>query len=546
MTPTAELILPEVQELIRAGAFAELRESLSGIPYADIAEMVSGLDAADAAVLFRFLPRDDAGEVFSYLDADHQATLIKELGASAVRVVEGMDVDDRARLLDELPAEVAQRLIASLDPEDRRSTQAILGYPPKSVGRLMTPDYVRIKPEWTIAQALDHIRRHGRDAETVNVVYVVDGAGKLVDDIRLRQLLFADPDSAVESQMNRNYVTLTADQPQEEAVRLLQRYDRIALPVVDSRGVLLGIVTHDDVADVAQAEATEDIQKIGGMQALEQPYLSTPIMSLFKKRAPWLALLFMSELLTSNAITFFEDEIKRAAILAAFIPGIISSGGNSGSQASTLVVRALALNEITLRDWYRVLFRELRTGLMLGAMIGVIGFLRIGVWGVMGWWSDAEVQDHFVMLAITIASTLLCIVLWGSVMGSMLPFVLKKCGLDPATSSTPFVATLVDVTGICIYFSCALLILSNTLLREKTADKTVHATAAVTVVSVDHYQPGDEALELTVRATDNADAPAAHVVVPMKAVDGQTPPKPGDRVILEFRAEEAAGLKKAP
>jgi magnesium transporter len=316
--------------------------------------------------------------------------------------------------------------------------------------------------------------------------------------------------------------------------------------VVDSRGVLLGIVTHDDVADVAQAEATEDIQKIGGMQALELPYLATPIMSLFKKRAPWLGLLFMSELLTSNAISFFEDEIKRAAILAAFIPGIISSGGNSGSQASTLVVRALALNEITLRDWHRVLFRELRTGLMLGGMIGIIGFIRISIWGLMGWWSDVEVQDHFVMLAVTIASTLLCIVLWGSIMGSMLPFILKKCGLDPATSSTPFVATLVDVTGICIYFGCALLILSNTLLREKTGDKTVHSEAAVVVISVDNYYPGDEALELTVRPAANASATPAHVVIPMKGVEGQTPPKVGDQVILEFHAEEAATLKKAP
>lgn len=544
MTPTAELILPEVQELIRAGAFGELREALAGINAADIAEMVNGLDSADAAVLFRFLPRDDAGEVFSYLDAEHQTTLIKELGASAVRVVEGMDVDDRAKLLDELPTEVAQRIISNLAPEDRKSTQAILGYPPKSVGRLMTPDYVRIKPEWTIAQALDHIRRYGRDAETVNVVYVIDDNGKLVDDLRLRQLLFADPNATVESQMNRNYVALTADQPQEEAVRQLQRYDRIALPVVDSRGVLLGIVTHDDVADVAQAEATEDIQKIGGMQALEQPYLATPVLSLFKKRAPWLGLLFMSELLTSNAIGFFEDEIKRAAILAAFIPGIISSGGNSGSQASTLVVRALALGEIALRDWHRVLFRELRTGLLLGAMIGLIGFCRIGLWGVMGWWSDAEVQDHFVMLAITIASTLLCIVLWGSIMGSMLPFILKKCGLDPATSSTPFVATLVDVTGICIYFTCALLILSNTLLREKTADKTVHAAASVVVVSIDNYEQGDEALELTVRPSDAPDAPPAHVVIPMKGVEGEQPPKVGDQVILEFHAEEAARLRR--
>jgi magnesium transporter len=549
MTPTAELILPEVQELIRSGAFGELREALQSINAADIAEMVNGLDPADAAVLFRFLPRDDAGEVFSYLDAEHQQTLITELGASAVRVVEGMHVDDRAKLLDELPTEVAQRIIASLTPEERKSTQAILGYAPKSVGRLMTPDYVRLKPEWTIAQALDHIRRYGRDAETVNVVYVIDDEGKLVDDVRLRQLLFAPPDATVESQMNRNFVALTADQPQEEAVRQLQRYDRIAMPVVDSRGVLLGIVTHDDVADVAQAEATEDIQKIGGMQALEQPYLSTPLTGLFMKRAPWLALLFMSELLTSNAIAFFEDEIKRAAVLAAFIPAIISSGGNSGSQASTLVVRALALNEITLRDWHRVLLRELCTGLMLGGMIGVIGLFRINLWGWLGWWSDAEVMNHYSVLAVTIGVTLTGVVLWGSIMGSMLPFVLKRCGLDPATSSTPFVATLVDVTGIVIYFSCAMAILSTTLLREGN-DRTVHTQAVVTVISVDNYDPGDKGVELTVQSDDQralGEAGASsHILVPIKGVEGGQPPKAGDRVLLEFHAAEAATLKKAP
>lgn len=469
MNPTAALIEPEVEELIRAGAYTELREVLHGLPAADVADILSDIDAEEAAIAFRILPRDDAGEVFSYLTPEKQEQMIARLGAEgAVRIIESMDVDDQARLVEELPAEVATRIVASLSPEDRRRTQAILGYPARSVGRLMTPDYVRIRPEWTVARALEHIRRHGRDAETINVVYVVDEAGSLVDDVRLRALIMAEPDATVESLMNRQFVALRADQPQEEAVVALQKYDRVALPVVDSRGVLMGIVTHDDVADVAQQEATEDMQKIGGVQALEEPYISTPVLGLVKKRAPWLALLFMSELLTTSALGFFEGEIEKAAVLATFIPAIISSGGNSGSQASTLVVRALALREIGLADWARVLWRELQCGLILGLIVGAIGITRVNIFGAFGWFrSGSPEQTYFTILSVAIGCTLIGVVLWGSIIGAMLPFLLKKCRLDPATSSTPFVATLVDVIGIVIYFTLAIVILKNTILADR-------------------------------------------------------------------------------
>ncbi len=244
MNPTAALIEPEVLELLREKQYAELREVLHVLPAADVADILSGIEPTDAAIAFRFLPRDDAGTVFSYLDGDTQERIIRQLGdSSAVTIIESMDPDDRVRLLDELPHDVAQRIIASLSPEERKSTQAILGYPVRSVGRLMTPDYVRIRPEWTVARALDHIRRYGRDAETINVVYVVDDMGVLIDDLRLRQLIMAEPDATVESQMNRQFVTLRADQPQEDAVELLQKYDRVAMPVIDSRGILLGIIT---------------------------------------------------------------------------------------------------------------------------------------------------------------------------------------------------------------------------------------------------------------------------------------------------------------
>jgi magnesium transporter len=542
VNPTAALLEPEVVELIRAKQLTELREILHGLQPADVADIFCELSSEDAAIGFRILPTHDAGEVFSYLPAEKQEELIKKLGdaAGALSLIEAMDPDDRVKLLDELPPGVAGRIVASLSPEERARTQSILGYPPRSVGRLMTPDYVRVKSDWNVGKALDHIRKYGRDAETVNVVYVVDEHGLLVDDIRLRQLIMADPQAPLETLMNRQFIAIRADQPQEEAVLQLQKYDRVALPVVDTRGHLLGIVTHDDLADVAQEEATEDMQKMGGVQALEEPYITASILSLFKKRAPWLGLLFLSELLTSNAIAFFEDEIKRAAILAAFIPAIISSGGNSGSQASTLVIRSMGLREIGTGDWFRVLKRELVVALMLGLMIGAIGLFRINLWGWLGWFPDPDVTDHFAILGVTIGVTLLGVVVWGSIMGAMLPFVLKKCKLDPAGSSTPFVATLVDVTGIVIYFTAAMFILRSTLLSPEAPDRSVHAQAIAIVTSVDGYHPGDKNVDITVAI----DGKTKHFTVPARGLENETPPKPGDAIVIEFISQDAASVHK--
>ena len=550
MNPLATLLEPEVVELIRAGDYASLREALHGVQPADVADILAGIDAELAAIAFRFLPRDDSAVVFSYLEADRQEELIRRLGdKSAVRIVQAMTADDRARLLDELPAEVAERIVASLPAQERTETQAILGYPERSVGRLMTPDYVRIRADWTAARALDHVRRNGRDAETINVVYVVDEAGVLIDDLRLRQIIMTEPDTPIESLMNRQFVTLRADQAQEEAVQALLKYDRVALPVVDSRGALLGIVTHDDVADVAVQEATEDMQKIGGVQALENPFMQTSVLALFKKRAPWLALLFLSELLTSNAITFFQDEIQRAAILAVFIPAIISSGGNAGSQASTLVIRALGLREISVGDWARVLLREMGVALMLAVMIGVIGMFRINLFGWMGWFKDPIVMDHYVILSTTIGATLVGVVLWGSIMGAMLPFVLKRMGFDPAGSSTPFVATLVDVTGICIYFTCAAVVLRSTLLRPDAPDTLVHTDAIVEVLDVDNYRPGDKEVELTVRTEAQRVAGKGEfgrVTLPTTGLPEAKPPAKGERLLLHFSSSDAVRAERVP
>ncbi len=461
MNPTAQLLEPEIRELIRGGMYADLREALHLLSPADVADILSELPPADAAVGFRFMPRDDAALAFSYLPGEKQEQLIHELGAEAsLRVVESMSADDRVRLLDELPEGVAQRIIASLPAETRKETQAILGYPPRSVGRLMTPDYVRVKPEWTIGQALDHIRRYGRDAETINVVYVVDDAGKLIDDLRLRQVLLGAPEEPVESIMNRQFVSLRADQDQREAVEMLQKYDRVALPVVDSRGVLLGIVTHDDVADVAQAIATEDIQKLGGMEALDSPYMETGHLEMYKKRGFWLSALFVGQSITIVVLGGFQDKIAQAAVLTVFMPLVISCGGNSGSQAATLVTRALALGEVRFGDWWRIVRREVVTAGMLGATLAVMGLLCVEFFTGVG----LAKTEHPLPLGLSIAGAIFAVVLWGTVLGSLLPLVLKRAKVDPATASSPMVATLMDASGTLIYLGIAVLLLSGTIL----------------------------------------------------------------------------------
>ncbi len=479
LNPTAQLLQPEICELCREGRWSELRAILHEIPFVDVAEILADMEPDQAALAFRFLQRDDAGQVFSYLTPEAQEAIIKKLGdEGSVRVVEAMSADDRARLLDELPGGVATRIVASLSPEDRRATQAILGYPPRSVGRLMTPDYIRVRPEWTCAYALDHIRRYGMDAETINVLYVIDEAGKLVDDIRLRQIILSQPTATIESLMNRSYYALRADQPQEEAVQMMARYDRTALPVVDSAGLLVGVVTVDDVVDVQQQAATEDIQKMGGMEALDEPYSTITLWGLLKKRGGWLAALFLGELLTASAMGYFQAEIEKAAVVALFLPLIISSGGNSGSQASTLIIRAMALGEVKLKDWWWVLKRELACGLLLGIFLGLIGVLRIHLWqwlrlanydsnkayAAEGSRAIYDIPGLYHKVAGSVGLALIGVVLWGTLCGAMLPFVLRKAKLDPATISAPLVATLVDVTGLIIYFSVAMVVLHGTLL----------------------------------------------------------------------------------
>ena len=451
----------ELAAVVRSRDYTRLRDMVRNRPASDLAALLTDLSLDDQAVLFRLLPRKDAAATFEYLEQDAREALLKTLSKEDVAsLLNEMAPDDRTMFLEELPATVTREMLSLLTPQERAIAVTLLGYPEKSVGRFMTPDYVAVREGWTIQQALDYVRVHGQDSETLNVIYVVDEHGMLIDDIRIREVLLTDPGRKVADLMDRHYVALRATDDQQTAVAEFRQHDRVALPVTDSAGVLIGIVTVDDVLHVAEAEATKDIQRIGGSEALDEPYMEIGFAKMIQKRAGWLTALFLGEMLTATAMGFFENEISKAVVLALFVPLIISSGGNSGSQASTLVIRALALGEVTLRDWWRVMRRELGAGLALGTILGSIGFLRITVWSAF---SDLY-GPHWMLVAVTVACALLGIVLWGTLVGSLLPFGLRRLGFDPAASSAPFVATLVDVTGLVIYFSVALVVLRGTLL----------------------------------------------------------------------------------
>ena len=463
-----KILVPEIKSLIDARNFAALREMFREWPPADVAEVILDMDEDDQVIVFRVLPSALAADVFEYLDVEAQQKLLHGMAhEQVVGILNEMSPDDRTALLEELPSAAARQLIKLLTPEERQVAQSLLGYPEGSVGRLMTPDFIAIDEDWTVQDVLTYVRENGHDSETLNIIYVVDERGKLIDDLRIREFLLRPLDAQVSDFRDHTFTALKVNDSQQEALNVFRKYDRTALPVVDSNGVLVGIVTVDDMLDVAEQEATEDIQKLGGMEALDEPYNTISMARMIKKRAGWLVLLFLSEMFTSNAMAHFEDEIAKAVVLALFVPLMISSGGNSGSQATTLVIRAMALGEVRLRDWWRVAGKEITAGALLGGILGAVGFFRIMAWQTLSTWFPHGFFQHYEhpgLLGSTIFFALLGIVTWGTLIGSMLPFLLRRVGLDPATSSAPFVATLVDVTGIFIYFSVAAMILHGAML----------------------------------------------------------------------------------
>ena len=456
-----QLIYPEIKELIQNRDFLTLRDILIEWDPSELAELISEVKEEDQVIIFRLLPRDLATKTFEYLELDVQENLLKAMGQEQVaNILNDMSPDDRTALFEELPAEVTKQLLMLLSPVERSIALTLLGYPESSVGRLMTPDYIAVKKDWSIKEVLDYIRENGKNSETLNIIYVVDDKNQLIDDIRIREILLAPLESKISDIMDENFIALKATDDQEVALELFKKYDRVALPVTDSNGILIGIVTVDDVLDVAEEEATEDIHKMGAVTTLEYPYMDTPFFEMVKKRATWLVVLFIGEMLTATAMGFFEEEIAKAVVLALFVPLIISSGGNSGSQASTLITRSLALGEIDIGDWFRVMKREILSGLCLGIILAIIGFLRISIWE----YAFHMYGDHWLLVALTVSLSLVGVVMWGTISGSMLPLILKTLKVDPATSSAPFVATLSDVTGLVIYFSIAIMLLSGVLL----------------------------------------------------------------------------------
>ncbi|QJD94431.1 magnesium transporter [Mucilaginibacter robiniae] len=450
-----EEMVEQIELLLENNQHEELRNYLNNLNISDVEQLIDELPE-HAPLFMETLSLNRAVNVFRILDFPTQERLLKKLsGPKIIELINELPPDDRTSLFSEMHGDTVKNLILHLPPDDRKQALSLLGYEEDSVGRLMTPDYIAVKASWDVVKVLSHIRRYGKNSETIDVLYVIDDNGVLLDDIRIREILLVDPATKISDLMDKRLIALNVNDPQEEAINVFRMNNRVALPVTDKHDILLGIVTVDDILWIANEEYTEDIQKIGGTEALDEPYLDIPLLRLVKKRVGWLIILFLSEMLTATAMGFFEEPIKKAVVLALFVPLIISSGGNSGSQASTLIIQAMALGEITVADWWRVMRREILSGLLLGVTLGVIGFCRIYIWTLF----SNIYGPHWLQVGITVGIALIGIVLWGSLAGSMLPLLLKRLGLDPATSSAPFVATLVDVTGLIIYFTVAVSIM---------------------------------------------------------------------------------------
>ncbi|HLE27374.1 MAG TPA: magnesium transporter [Anaerolineales bacterium] len=454
-------------------ALERVRTALEAGQVDEAISVLTTLHPADRADAFADLPPDDQNEILPRLDAEATADLLEELeDEEAAEVAAQLSAETLADALDEMEPDEAADVLGDLSPEQAASALAqmdasradevipLLAHADDTAGGLMTSAFFALRRQMTAQMAIEFLRTQHPDTDTPYYLYVVDRFDRLIGIVGLRDLIVADPQTVIESIMRPEVTNVPVGTDQEEVARLMSRYDLAAMPVVDGEGKLVGVIHSTDIVNVVEEEATEDLQKIGGLEALDEPYMLISFWRMVRKRAGWLIILFLSEMLTATAMGFFEVEIARAVVLALFVPLIISSGGNSGSQAATLVIRAMALGEVKLRDWWRVMRREVLSGLTLGAILGSIGFLRIAAWN----FAFDTYGPYWPLIGLTVGLSLIGIVLWGTLAGSMLPLFLRRIGLDPATSSAPFVATLVDVTGLIIYFSVASLVLRGTLL----------------------------------------------------------------------------------
>ena len=454
-------IQEQFEEVIASEDKLKIQEFLNDQNISDVANLIYDNENFESQIISH-LALHRASRVFKILELPTQKKIIKTLPPiKTAELLNELPPDDRTSFLSLLPSNVVRELVKTLNPEERKITLSLLGYPEGSVGRLMTPDYIYVYEHDTVADVFDTIRKYAVNSETIDVIYVINDKGALLDDIRIKDFIMATPEKRVDELMDDRFIALQVNDDQEVANEAFKMNNRVALPVVSKSNKLLGIVTIDDVLWVANEEFSEDMQKMGGTQALDEPYLEMPIFKLFKKRVGWLIILFLGEMFTATAMGYFEDEIQKAVVLALFIPLIISSGGNTGSQASTLIIQAMAVGEITIANWWRVMRREITQGIMLGSVLGIIGFTRVVIWSNI---LPNIYGEHYYRIGLTVGFSLVGVVLWGTLTGSMLPLILKRLGADPAVSSAPFVATLVDVTGLIIYFSFAYLLLQGTLL----------------------------------------------------------------------------------
>ena len=457
--------LKEISKKIINGDFSSLLNFGNGNKHVHPTEVAKMLDAvpSDAALKgYCSLPTNTQTKVFPYLDSNLQRKIVKTITkASAAFILNELSSDDRIAFFSALKGIERSTFLELLNEQNKDALHTILGYPSNSVARLVNTEFATINTGITIAEATEHLRKNHKDTETANVIYVTDAEGKLIDDIPVRRFVLNDPTTPITDILDGFCVSLKMTDTKEDAVAKFKEYDRVVLPVTNTDNLLLGVLTVDDVLDAAEQRDTKEIQNFGGVEGLDYPYVKTDFFSLIKKRATWLIVLFVGEMLTATAMGYFDAEISKAVVLALFVPLIISSGGNSGSQAATLIIRAMALKELTTKDWWFVMRREILSGLTLGFILGTIGFIRIAVWQNLHLYNYGE---HWMLLALTIFFSLIGIVMWGTLSGSMIPIALKKCTLDPATSSAPLVATLVDVTGLVIYFTIAAIILKGTIL----------------------------------------------------------------------------------